>query len=286
MNLLGNGAYLILLIVQLPAGVQSAFAQNGRPKNYDEYLNMTAELQAQRDGLLKQIAQNGKAMLDLQGLRDVIAAALPVPTPIDLANKGNDLKSAQEAYRIGDVDTALAKFYDVFSWFVLKFATVGGNEFGPVHDVSKAATQFMMEWEQKVNTDNRLVSQLATIAQRQAELDMISGSFPLIDRSVAPDRTSITVNQRRVGSVQPPPTRPDLPPAKPTDLTKPSPSINDCMKSLLIGSGTTYGCFPHPNNDGTVNYPILYTLYGRSTDKCLADHKAEVEGARKSCENK
>jgi hypothetical protein len=170
----------VVLIAFCSIAVQ-AWAQGGKPKNYDEYLRMTAELQAQRAQVLQEIAQNGKAMLDLRGLSDVLMAAVPWPTPIDLANKGNDLKDAQEAYQRGDVSTAMNKFYDVLSWYVLKFATVGGYEFGPLHDISKAATQFTMEWQGKVNQDNELASQLAAIALQQAELDRLAESLPLID---------------------------------------------------------------------------------------------------------
>jgi hypothetical protein len=214
MNLQKVRFYKVALVLAAFATVaQSAWAQ-GKPKTYDEYLRMTAELQAQREKVLKDMAQNGKAMLDLQGLGDVISSAIPWPTAIDLANKGNDLKAAQDAYRNGDVNTALSKYYDVLSWYVLKFATVGGYEFGPVHDTSKAATQFAMEWQAKVNTDNKLASQLAAIALRQAELDRIADSLPLID----PPPVQSGQQQKKV----PPPSRPNaLPPPSPVRADQP-----------------------------------------------------------------
>ena len=63
---------------------QIAWAQSAQPKNHDEYLRMTSELQAEKQKVLEQMRANNVALFDIQGLGDLLKAPLPVPEPVDL----------------------------------------------------------------------------------------------------------------------------------------------------------------------------------------------------------
>src|SRR5258708_14945446 len=69
----GSGA------ANMPAVSVSAEGQSERPRNYDEYLRMRAELRLQRDTILKEMTQNGIAMLDLHSLGALIIGCRTVP---------------------------------------------------------------------------------------------------------------------------------------------------------------------------------------------------------------